>query len=500
MRKKRAVGYKRRSPRSEKDFGNTSLEKQEDEIVNYCNKNNIELVDIYVDDLKSGSSFKGRDGFIEMYNRVLKEEEEIDYIIVYKQDRLSRDSLDTLYLMKKLNQSDKHIISIADSINTEDSTAKILVHVLALVAELEREFISFRTNSGMEKRAENGEFLGGKNYGYESINKKLSILPEEAKVVKFIFEKYSSENWGYKKIAANLNVQGIKTKNGKQWTINAVKTVLENQRYIGNAKWRGEITKGQHTPIIEKALWEESRKVMQIRSYIPQKIHPGSYPLSGLLKCPQCSGPMVQGNSGPKYKYYQCNKNKNSGSSVCLSNLIKKEYAEEFVLKDFLHQLKEKVSPAAIYSVTQSILDYELNPLEHEASNLKKQIEKLEREMIKIMEHSSDPSLNLDTNMIKKHLAAKQDEINKIKSGLADISKQIELKQNDSIMDIIEFSIKNFEDFYHTLSDDEKKLFFHSVIKEIKVTEGKKTKDRQIEDVIYHFDLEDLNHLVKFIS
>lgn len=36
-----------------------------------------------------------------MYNRVLKDEEEIDYIIVFKQDRLSRDSLDTLYLMKK---------------------------------------------------------------------------------------------------------------------------------------------------------------------------------------------------------------------------------------------------------------------------------------------------------------------------------------------------------------------------------------------------------------
>jgi site-specific DNA recombinase len=497
MRKKRAFGYKRRSPRSEKDFGNTSLEKQEEEIIKYCEKNNIDLVDVYVDDLKSGSTFKGRDGFIEMYNRVLKEEEEIDYIIVYKQDRLSRDSLDTLYLMKKLNQIGKHIISIADSINTEDSTAKILVHVLALVAELEREFISFRTNSGMEKRAENGEFLGGKIYGYEVINKKLSILPEEAKVVKYIFEKYSSEKWGYKKIAANLNIQGIKTKNNKEWTINAVKTVLDNQCYIGNAKWRGKVTKGQHTPIIEKALWDESRKVMQFRSYIPQKIHPGSYPLSGLLKCPQCGTGMVQGNSNQKNKYYQCNKNKNSGSSVCSSNLIKKEYAEEFVLKDFLLRLKEKVSPSAIYSVTQSLLDYELNPLEHEASNLKKQIEKLEREMIKIMEHSSDPSLNLDTNMIKNHLAEKQGEINKIKSALADITKQMQLKQNKSIMDIIEFSIKNFRDFYHTLADDEKKTFIHSVIKEIHVTEGKTTKDRHIKDVIYHFDLEELNRIVK---
>jgi site-specific DNA recombinase len=148
-------------------------------------------------------------------------------------------------------------------------------------------------------------------------------------------------------------------------------------------------------------------------------------------------------------------------------------------------------------SVTQSILDYELNPLDHEASNLKKQIEKIEREMIKIMEHSSDPSLNLDADMIKSHLAAKQDEINKIKSAFADITKQIQLKQNQSIIDIIEFSIKNFEDLYHTLSGDEKKIFFHSVIKEIHVTDGKTTKDRRIKDVSYHFDFEELNNFVR---
>ncbi|WP_214482844.1 recombinase family protein [Bacillus sp. SM2101] len=496
MRKKRGVGYTRISPRSEKDIGNTSLEKQEDEITNYCKKNNIELVDVYCDDLKSGSSFKGRDNFIEMYNRILREEEEIDYIIVYKQDRLSRDSLDTLYFMKQLNAIDKHIISIADSINTEDPTAKILVHVLSLVAELEREFISFRTNSGMEKRAENGEFLGGKIYGYEVINKKLSILPDESKVIKYIFKKCALEKWGYKKIAANLNLQHIKTKKGKEWTSNAVKTILQNQIYIGNIKWRNKYTKGQHTPIIEKSLWDEAMKVMKARSFKPQKIHPGSYPLVGLLKCPQCKGSMVQGNSSQKYKYYQCNKNKCSGSSVCSSNLVKKEYAEEFVLQDFLHRLKEKVSPSVIYSVTQSILDYELNPLENEARNLSKLIETLEREMIKIMEHSSDPSLNLDVDMIKSHLATKQDDINKIKYVLADINKKINLKQNKSIKDIIEFSINNFEDFYYTISDDEKKVFFHSVINEIHVTPGDTTRDRRIKDINYHFDLEDLNVLI----
>ncbi|MGD6874223.1 zinc ribbon domain-containing protein [Sutcliffiella horikoshii] len=222
---------------------------------------------------------------------------------------------------------------------------------------------------------------------------------------------------------------------------------MENEIYIGKSKWRGKTNKGKHPPIIDKHLWDEKEKVMQIRSYIPEKIHPGSFPLSGLLKCPQCGGSMVQGNSNQKYKYYQCNKNKNSGSSVCLSNLVKKECAEEAVLNNFLNHLKENVSPLAIYSVTQSLLGYELRPLEIEASNLKKHIEKLQRQILKIMEYSSDPDLNLDAKMIKSQLKEKQNALFKIETDFAEITKQIELKQNESIMDIIEFSVKNFEEF-----------------------------------------------------
>jgi site-specific DNA recombinase len=177
MSRKKALGYRRISPRPEEDFGNTSLEKQEEEIIKYCKRNNIELVDIYTDNLKSARSFEGRDGFKEMYHRALSKEEEIDYIIVLKQDRLSRDTLDTLYIMKRLNEANINLISIADNINTEDPKSEILVHVMSLVAQLEREFISFRTGLGMGKKAENGNFLGGRVFGYETYNKELSIVP-----------------------------------------------------------------------------------------------------------------------------------------------------------------------------------------------------------------------------------------------------------------------------------------------------------------------------------
>lgn len=97
--------------------------------------------------------------------------------------------------------------------------------------------------------------------------------------------------WGYKKIAADLNLQGIRTKNENYWTINAIKTILENQIYIGNTKWNGKYQKGIHIPIIETSLWGKTQEVMKARSYKQSKIHPGSFPLSGLLKCPECGSP-----------------------------------------------------------------------------------------------------------------------------------------------------------------------------------------------------------------
>lgn len=473
----RALLYRRISPRPEEDFGNTSLEKQLEEMIKYCQRNNIEVVDVYTDEFKSGKSFEGRDEFKEMFHRALTKEEKIDYVIVLKQDRLSREPLDTLYIMKRLNEANVNLISIADNINTNDSNAEILVHIMSLVAQLERKFINYRTSLGMEKKAEDGHFLGGLIFGYETFNKELIIIPEEAKIVKYIFDKYAIDKWGYKKIAANLNIQGVRTKKDKDWTINAIKTILQNQIYIGNIKWRGEYNKGQHTPIIEQSLWDKTREVMQARSYLPEKIHPGSYPLSGLLKCPKCGSSMVQGNSSSTNKYYQCSKNKNSGKAACSSNLVNKEYAEEYVLENLLNRLQVECLPLLLHDTTKTNLDFELKPLEEEIRCINKELLKLQKEMETTLDLLYDDSLNLDPDLLKQRLIAKQDVINEKKSILTELNKQLEFKHSHSFMDIIKYSINNFKDLYNTLNDNEKKTFYHSLISEITVGKGSKPKD-----------------------
>ena len=71
---------------------------------------------------------------------------------------------------------------------------------MSVFAELERELISFRTTSGMEKKAKKGEFLGGKVTGYESKNKELTLIPEEAKMVRYIFKSMLLKNGAIEKL------------------------------------------------------------------------------------------------------------------------------------------------------------------------------------------------------------------------------------------------------------------------------------------------------------
>src|SRR5699024_3360209 len=128
----------------------------------------------------------------------------------------------------------------------------------------------FRTSTGMERNHQNGNYNGGKVYGYYSINKKLKPDSKEAKIVKYIFEKYAFNQWGYRKIASNLNEQDIKTRNGKYWSITAIKTILNNRIYIGDVKWKGGYKKGNHVRIVDDNLWNQTQKVLKLKSYLPE--------------------------------------------------------------------------------------------------------------------------------------------------------------------------------------------------------------------------------------
>ncbi|OZU89418.1 hypothetical protein CIL03_06815 [Virgibacillus indicus] len=487
----RAIGYVRVS--TDKQLDNTSIAKQKEEIKKYCKRNQLTLVHIYDEGAHSAENIRDRKQFKLMYQHAFDKDENIDYVVAFKSDRISRDNLDALYIYKRLTESKKHLICIADNIDTRDNNAKLLYQFMSLVAELERETIKFRTSSGMEKNAARGNFNGGKVYGYYTEDKQLKVDPKEAKVVKYIFEKYAIDQWGYRKIASNLNEQGIKTKNEKYWSITAVKTILNNRIYIGEVKWKNTYTKGNHIRIIDDNLWNKTQRVLQLKSYMPEKLHPGTYPLSGLIRCPECGSPMVQGNSSKKYKYYQCSRNKNSGKSACSSNLINKEYAEQFVFNQFFQTFKTLNLTIPITNSTLSTISSEVEPIEDKIKIMENDLQRLTKKKSNVISWRSDNVF--DEITFRQQMKEIQEEEKELNEFLRTLNRQLAHRNKPNIGETIEIAIERLGEFFEVMSDEDKKKVLHSFIDSIYVKQGNTTKERTIKGIKFKFDLDHLSEL-----
>ncbi|GIO22308.1 recombinase family protein [Oceanobacillus sp. J11TS1] len=482
----RAYAYVRVS--TNKQLDNTSIEQQIEAIEKYCKENNIILVKIYVEEPASGESFSNRPEFKEMFYNVFQKENNIDSIIVFKQDRISRNSLDSQYIFSRLKKANKNLISIADNIDTNDPNSKLIYQILGIIAEVEKDLIAFRTSLGMEKTFENGDFNGGMVFGYNLINKKLVIDEDEARVVKYIFDCYSNKMWGYRKIASNLNMQGIKTKKDNHWSITAVRTILNNKIYNGYVKWKGKYKKGNHYPIISEELWERTQKLLSLRSYTQEKIHNGSFPLSGILKCPTCGGAMVQGNANKKYKYYVCGRFKNSGSKACKSNLVKKEYAEQEVLSQVMNYLNDLNLSVPLQRVVIDNLKNELEPIEEELNLLEKNLTELKREKQDLLQLYTKRIIDIDT--LSEEMKRVQNQESEQKEFITLLTRQVELKNNNDLLPVIKRIANDFNSFYNLLDDYDRKELLRFLIKEIQVNTGEKPRDRTIKNIVYEFDQE----------
>jgi len=131
----------------------------------------------------------------------------------------------------------------------------------------------------MKRRARLGKWSGRVMIGYNLNNGELAINKRESLIVKEIFELRSNMK-SYKSIADRINDKGCRTKSGNRFSINSVKTILENPIYAGFIKLRqrDEISIGgsdyqfiesQHPAIIDQAIWERVQTIALEQKPIP---------------------------------------------------------------------------------------------------------------------------------------------------------------------------------------------------------------------------------------
>lgn len=181
---------------------------------------NWEVIDEYVDEGISGKSVKGRSEMKRLIKDV--ENERFDAVIVWKISRLSRNMLDTLTILDKFEKYNVKFISYSENFDTSSPIVRLVLQIMASIAEMERNTLSENVKLGMKQRALEGRCNGGIVFGYDTVKKKLVINVKEAEVVQLIYYMYAN-GIGLRAISNHLNKAGYRTKRNRYLSINGVR-------------------------------------------------------------------------------------------------------------------------------------------------------------------------------------------------------------------------------------------------------------------------------------
>ena len=250
---KNVVAYIRVSTDGQIGEDKFGLEAQREQIVEYCGRNDMNIIKWYSDEGESGAKY--RPGFDEIvYGEVTNPP--CEAVVVAKSDRVARDINVYFYYQGALLRKNIELISITEDFGQFGVFANMLKAFTLTCAEMERDNINKRTSAGRSVKSSKGGYSGGRPpYGYKAANHNLEIVPEEAEIVKTVFQMKDGEGKTYKSICDHLNSLGKTNRSGTRFSISTIQVIYENKkvyqgfyRYGKNAEW----VKGVHEPILKE--------------------------------------------------------------------------------------------------------------------------------------------------------------------------------------------------------------------------------------------------------
>lgn len=228
---KRTAAYCRVS--SDSDEQELSFETQCAFYKQKINENpNYKLVDIYADEGITGTSTTKRDDFLRMMKDC--EDGKIDLILTKSLPRFARNTLDSIMWIRKLTEWKIDVFFELENLHSLEAS-EMLIAILSSVAQESSNTKSESVRWGYKRQFEKGKTYLGNLYGYRTIKGVISIVEEEAKVVRKVFDMYIG---GASELAIKryLKENKIKTRSGKEeWGTSVINRMLQNEKYAGDS-------------------------------------------------------------------------------------------------------------------------------------------------------------------------------------------------------------------------------------------------------------------------
>ena len=214
----------------------------------------------------------------------------IDMVVVYKIDRLSRSLFDFSKILVLFDKYNVSFVSVTQSFNTSTSSGKLMLNILLSFAQYEQELSSERIRDKFAASLEKGHVDGRCSSVNTYKDRKLVINEKEAKIVKFIYDKFLQTE-SYLEVAGILNAAGYRTRQrnentpGKKFEPKAILRILRNPYYKGCVVHKENVYPGEHEAIIEESVWNQVQEIFKKHEKPGQKVRKTTTPsfLKGLF-------------------------------------------------------------------------------------------------------------------------------------------------------------------------------------------------------------------------
>ncbi len=418
-----------------------SIDAQKKLLEAYCVSKEITDFEYYIDGGYSGSNLD-RPAMKKLLDDI--DDRKIDYVIVYKLDRISRSQKDTLFLIEeKFNPNNIGFISIRENFDTTTPFGKAMIGILSVFAQLERETIYERTRMGMLERVKSGLWMGGGlrplGYDYDRNTGTLIQKPKQAEMV-FWAGKLYLENYSAESISDILGLSGERI----------VRKLLRSPVNAGMIPYKGNIYQGKHKPIFPMDMWNEIQTMMDNRGR--NDLKKSNYLLSGMVYCAYCGAKFRYQKWGKQIKMYCYSQQKSRPTLIrdpnCPNHKANSEEVEKYVMDEiFKMSLDDKYFDKRMTNNTQDEIQI--------AKERKKEIEKQIQNLLAVLAEG------LITSEIKDKIKSLEDERKRLE-------KQINnKKKNDSNLKNLKEKIYNLHEVWDDLPFNEKRSILIAIIDKI---------------------------------
>lgn len=451
----------------------------------------------YVDKGKSGA-FLDRPELQRMLNDIKTEKEYYDALIIYKLDRLSRDSMGLAYIIKILQQKNIKIISTDGAQYGANPQDVLTMQIMGSIAQFDNALRKERSIRGKIEKRKQGKLDKITKYGYTFNDEKqnLDIKEDEAIIIRKIFKWFTEDNLSAFRISKKLNSEKIPAPQPKInrkiinkdniWFESTIRTMLKDETYAGIRHTMiykfekislNNMKKTKRPPeewisvpvpsIISRETWDKANNIMNRKSTNPRRTQ-RTWILQGLVFCEKC-GQIMNIKQTPKIGKIKENEEKYNFYFKCRTN----------ILNWFGSDKKCPNRQVPIYALEDSVWETLLN-IFYSKETLEKYLKETQLKdnvynlLDKLIEDRNKLSKNKNKivewfadGKIDQEIA--DNKINDLNNKINDLDKKISNLQSTN-RSKKSFSINNLYDIFHKIKNpnrEQKKEIIHSVVEKI---------------------------------